>query len=328
MLIIIFLKKITLLKILNFFKITISYIISVIANKPITWGMPYSISVEPTNFCNLKCKECPSGLKLLTRQTGYMNTTDFINIANQTYKYLLNMFIYFQGEPFLNKDIFEMIKYANSKNIFVTTSTNGHFLSPENCYNLIKSGLDKIIISIDGTTQNVYQTYRVGGRLQKVIDGVKNLSDTKKRLKTIKPYIVIQFLVTSYNESQISDMQKLCKSLKVNKLELKTIQVYDFINNANLIPLQKKYSRYILKNGKYLMRKQLNNRCQRLWNATAITWEGDVLPCCFDKNADHIFGNLRTNNLKDIINSEAANKFKSTILTHRRKIKICNNCTS
>ena len=93
------------------------------------------------------------------------------------------MIFYFQGEPFIHPGLFEMIRKASQKRIYTATSTNAHFLSPENARKTVESGLDRLIISIDGTTQEVYQNYRVNGDLGKVLEGTKNIIAAKKELR-------------------------------------------------------------------------------------------------------------------------------------------------
>ena len=82
------------------------------------------------------------------------------------------LIFYFQGEPYLNPDFLDMVKYASGKKIYTATSTNAHYLNDANARRTIESGLDRLIISIDGTTQETYQQYRVGGHLNKVLEGL------------------------------------------------------------------------------------------------------------------------------------------------------------
>src|SRR5258705_13976288 len=146
-----------------------SYYISKWTKTPVQWGYPVSISFEPTTSCNLRCPECPSGLRAFSRPTGMLKKDFFSETIDQLSKDLLYLVFYFQGEPYLNPDFLEMVKYASSKKIYTATSTNAHYLNDANAKKTIESGLDRLIISIDGTTQDVYQQYRIGGRLDKVI---------------------------------------------------------------------------------------------------------------------------------------------------------------
>jgi radical SAM protein with 4Fe4S-binding SPASM domain len=221
-----------------------------------------------------------------------------------------------------------MINYAHSKNIYVTTSTNGHYLNFDISKQVVLSGLDKIIISIDGSKQDTYQKYRINGNFEKVIEGIKNLVYWKKKLNIKKPYIVLQFLVMSINEFEIEEIRKISKELKVDKLELKSLQVTDFVHNSYLIPKILKFNRYKIENEHFKLKWKLHNRCYRIWNSTVITHEGNVLPCCFDKSQKYIFGNIKNESLKKIIYNSIAKQFRNNILQNRKLIKMCNNCTT
>jgi len=334
-----FFRKVTIQKIFNFIKIKTSYFISILSKKSFRWGFPYSLSVEPTNICNLHCPECPSGNGELTRKRGTILFDDYKKIIDDSYKYLLNLFLYFQGEPFISKNIFEMIKYASDKNIYTATSTNGHFLSKENSFKIVESGLDKLIISLDGTTQDVYEQYRVSGNLEKVIEGIKNLIEIKSKLKSKTPFVELQFLVLGTNEHQKDDFLKLGKLLKVNSIKLKTAQIYDYENGSKFIPNNKKYSRYIATESieskkttesrlfnKYVLKKKLKNRCPRLWNSAVVTINGDVLPCCFDKDAKYSLGNIKKKSVSEIVNNQNFKMFANILLRNRKDIDICRNC--
>src|SRR5687767_1639399 len=139
-----------------------------------------------------------------------------------------------------------MVQYASKKAIYTATSTNAHYLTDTNAKRTIESGLDRLIISIDGTTQETYQQYRVGGKLEKVIEGAKNIVKWKKELKSKTPFVVFQFLVVKHNEHQIEDVKRLAKEIGVDDVWFKTAQVYDYKNDPNqLIPTVDKYSRYL-----------------------------------------------------------------------------------
>ncbi|MBN2662868.1 MAG: SPASM domain-containing protein [Bacteroidales bacterium] len=326
-LLLIFLKKINLAKIINLSKVLFSFYWSSLFNAQFRWGMPFSVSVEPTTMCNLKCPECPVGKNILNRSKGTISFYLFENIINQSSKYLLNLFLYFQGEPFLSGNIFSLIEYAHKKKIFVSTSTNGHFLTPDFAEKTVKSGLDKLIISMDGTTQSVYETYRIGGNINKVKDAIKNIVDAKIKLKSKTPFVEVQFLVFSTNEHQINEMKLFCKEQNVDQLSFKSAQIYDFEINNSLLPKNIKYRRYKNENQKWILKKKLKNRCFRLWNSIVVTWNGDVLPCCFDKDAKYSFGNVNNNNVADLISNKKFKNFAKQLQNNRKNIDICNNCS-
>lgn len=323
------LSKLTPARVWNGVKVLSSFYASRLLNKPVQWGYPVSISFEPTTSCNLRCPECPSGLRAFTRPTGMLEKDFFRKTIDEIHKELLYLIFYFQGEPYLNPDFLNMVQYAGSKGIYTATSTNAHYLNDDNARRTVESGLDRLIISIDGTTQDVYTQYRVGGNLEKVITGAKNIVKWKKELKSKTPFIFFQFLVVKPNEHQIEDIKRLAKEVGVDEVRFKTAQVYDYETDPNqLIPENDKYSRYKKSNdGTYSAKNKLANRCWKMQHSNVITWDGLVVPCCFDKDAMHRLGNLKTQSFKEIWQNENYKQFRRELMKSRRNIDICANCS-
>ena len=324
-----FLGKLTLRRLWNAGKVFSSFYISRLIKRPVQWGLPMSISFEPTTSCNLRCPECPSGLRQFTRPTGMLKKDFFTQTIDDIYKDILYLIFYFQGEPFLNKEFLNMVKYASLKGIYTATSTNAHYLTDEVARKTVESGLDRLIISIDGTTQDVYKQYRIGGNINKVIEGAKNIVKWKKELKSKTPFVFFQFLVVKPNEHQVEDIKKLAAEVGVDEVRFKTAQVYDYENDPNqLIPLNKKFSRYKKdKDGKTVSKNKLANHCWKLWQANVITWDGLVVPCCFDKDAAHQLGNLKMQSFKEIWQNDNYKQFRRELMTSRKNIDICANCS-
>ncbi|MCX6324102.1 MAG: radical SAM/SPASM domain-containing protein [Sphingobacteriales bacterium] len=322
-------SKLSFARVWNGLKVLSSFYISRITRKPVQWGLPISISFEPTTSCNLRCPECPSGLRAFTRPTGMLEKDFFTTTINDLHKHLLYLIFYFQGEPYLNPQFLEMVKYASSKGIYTATSTNAHYLTESAARKTVESGLDRLIISIDGTTQEVYEQYRVGGKLSKVLEGTRNMVKARKEMNSKKPFIFFQFLVVKPNEHQVNEIRKLAREIGVDEVRFKTAQVYDYANDPNqLIPVNEKYSRYQRNSdGTYRAKNKLANRCWKLWHANVITWDGMVVPCCFDKDASHPLGNLRDQPFRQVWQSDAYKNFRASLMMSRKNIDICSNCS-
>jgi MoaA/NifB/PqqE/SkfB family radical SAM enzyme len=268
-----FLSKLTPLRALNATQIVSSYIVSKITGKATHWGTPLSISLEPTTSCNLRCPECPSGLRSFTRPTGMLQDDFFKQTIDQLHKRLMYLIFYFQGEPYLHKNFLGLVKYASDRGIYTATSTNAHYLNDDMARKTVESGLDRLIVSIDGTTQETYASYRVGGKLDKVLEGTRNVVKWKKELNSKTPHIMFQFLVVKPNEHQLQDVKDLAKELEVDEVVFKTAQIYDYENGSPLIPTIDYYSRYQNNgDGSYSIKnKLLNHMCDNLgWFGCAM----------------------------------------------------------
>ena len=323
-----FIQKLTWKRATNALQILYSYGVSKITNKPTISGLPISISFEPTTSCNLRCPECPSGLRSFTRPTGMLHENLFKKTIDELADTLLYLTFYFQGEPYLNPKFLELVNYAHKKKIYTATSTNAHYLNDENAKKTIESGLDRLIVSIDGTSQETYEQYRVGGQLAKVLEGTKNVIKWKKELKSSTPHIIFQFLVVKPNEHQIEEVKQLAKELGVDEVAFKTAQIYDFENGNPLIPTIDRFARYKEQaDGTFKIKNKLIDHCWKMWHSCVITWDGLVVPCCFDKDAEHRMGNLKNETFKSLWQGKVYHNFRSQLITSRGNIEMCKNCT-
>jgi MoaA/NifB/PqqE/SkfB family radical SAM enzyme len=190
-------------KAINLLQLSFSYLISRLNVTPLQSGLPYAMSIEMSTYCNLHCTECPSGLRKFSRPTGLINPDFFNQIIDQVKDHLVYLTLYFQGEPYLHPQFLRLVRYAHYQGIYTATSTNGHFLTEENAKETIVSGLDRIIVSLDGLDQETYATYRVAGDVEKVKTGLRNLVKAKHESGSNSPYIILQFIEFAHNKNKI-----------------------------------------------------------------------------------------------------------------------------
>lgn len=291
-------------------------------------GMPASMAIEPTTACNLGCPECPSGLKKFTRPTGRLQADLLSNLLDEVGPTLQHLQFYFQGEPFIHPEINQLFALAAERGIYTSTSTNAHFIDEARAEAIVRSGLHQLIISIDGTTQEVYEQYRIHGKLQKVLDGTRHILQARARLGQRWPLVFFQFLVVKPNQHQIAEVLQLGRDVGVDDVLFKTAQVYDYERGNPLIPTIDKYARYRKQaDGTYRIKNRLLNQCWKMWHSCVLTWDGRVVPCCFDKDASHQLGQFGPETFRDIWTGASYHRFRSAILRSRKEIDICQNCT-
>ena len=321
-------KFLTLRKIKLLIQLWVTYHLSYFFKKDIRKGRYVALSIEPTNICNLSCLECPTGTDSLNRKKGCFSLEAFNRLLLEKAKDLIYMNFYFQGEPFLNKNLVKMIQMASEKKIYTSLSTNAQLIDRTMAQEIVTSGLNRIILSIDGTTQEVYEKYRRGGKLDLVIKASRYLLEARALSAKKYPKIVFQFLVFKHNEHQIDDIKKMARKMKVDKLEIKTAQIYNFQTSTEGIPTIDKYARYRKGlDGRYTIKSKLPNKCWRMWHSAVITQDLDVVPCCYDKDASHCLGNLTEHSITKIERDEKYKTFRQKILNERSSVAICNNCS-
>jgi len=320
-------KYLTAKRFFNIVKVLLSFTCSKLYKKPVVWGMPVSYSIEPTNHCNLKCPECPSGLGALTRPLGLLKQNDFEKLIDEIKQTGFYIQLFFQGEPYINKQLPDMIRYAQHCNMYVSISTNGHFINRDNVDSVLQNAPDKLIFSVDGLDEKSYQNYRVGGTFKQADEGLRALTKRKKELGLKRPFVEFQFIVMKQNEHQLEDVKRYCKDVGVDKIVFKSMQVSSYENAKRFLPSDKSYSRYIIENGTYRMKQKIKNHCFALWRTSVITWDGRVVPCCFDKDAFFEMGLLNGNSFKDVWHSSVYKDFRQRVLSSRKSVNMCTNCT-
>jgi radical SAM protein with 4Fe4S-binding SPASM domain len=308
----------------NLFRAFFSYFASSVTGRVQGSWMPLFAGVELTNCCNLNCPECVTGSGQMTRPKGFMPEDLFDKFLKETGPFLYNINLYFQGEPMMHPGFFTFLEKTVKYHTIV--STNGHFLTLESAEKIAKSGVNTLVVSLDGLNQEVYSSYRKNGDIEKVLGGIRFVSSAIKR-NSSSVKLEIQFLVNRLNESQIPDMRKFAKDVNA-KLTLKSMQILSGERITGWLPSGERFRRYIYENGRAVLKGKQKNRCLRTWINPVITWDGKVIPCCFDKNADHIFGDLTRNSFREIWSGEKAVQFRQSLLDDRSKTGICRNCTT
>jgi radical SAM protein with 4Fe4S-binding SPASM domain len=323
-----FLRYLSFAKIGNVFIVLLAYGLSRLLRRPIVWGRPFSLNLEVTNHCNLRCRECPSGQGTLTRPKGYLKYDDFVAWLGQFQDRLVHLTLYFQGEPFLHPDLLKMVAHAHQQRIHVQVSTNGHFFTDdETCRRIIDSGLGTLIVSLDGITERSYRVYRQGGSLLQVLDGLERFATVRRRCNSRTPRLLLQFLVLKHNEKEIPQVLELGLCLGADRVMLKSAQVYNFDDIEEILPMRRQFRRYVKgPEGVWKLIGEVRNTCLRLWNSTLVTWDGKVLPCCYDKDADHALGDLRTESFTAIWRNQRYQDFRQQVLSNRPGMEMCANC--
>ena len=291
--------------------------------------MPVFVSVEPANFCQLSCPECPVGMRQSDAKRGVMQLGDFRRIVEQVAPYAHTMQLFWQGEPLLNERLPEMVQIARDAGLYTIVSTNAQRLDSPTAMALARAGLSRIIVSLDGWTQQTYEQYRRGGNVEKAKEAVRLLRQAKIQTGA-RVIIELQCLRLKTNEAEWSTFRREYKRLGADLLTMKTAQLYDYRQGSPLMPSDEKYSRYKWdkRMARYVPKHSLHNRCYRLWSGCVIDVNGNVLPCCYDKSQAHPFGNILALDatLRSIWLGERAESFRRAVLKQRANIPICQNC--
>ncbi len=304
-----------------------SYVASVATRHPHIWALPAVLMVEPTNRCNLRCPECHTGSGKIGRPPARLPLHLFRNLIDQVGDRLAYLLLFNQGEPYLHPQFLHFVEYAKRTGMYVTTSTNGHFFhEPGLVARTVTSGLDTVVVSLDGADHETYRLYRWGGDFDRVTAGIRAIVAARKRLKSATPRVFVQFLVLRQNEHQVQAARALVRELGADRLLLKTAQVTTPLEAEQFLPRQERYRRYRLVQGRLQTKGKRRLPCRRPWFSAVVNSDGRVSPCCFDKDGRYAMGSITDAPLEAIWRSTAYTAFRERIL-HGDEIDICANCT-
>ena len=293
---------------------------------------PLFVSVEPAAVCQLRCPECPVGMRSknpkseITNRKSQMSNAIWQRTLAEVSRTAWTIQFYFQGEPLLNSALPQMIADAHAQGLYTIVSTNAQAMTAELAEALVRSGLDRIIVSMDGLSDQSYGAYRIGGSLSQTKAAIRYLREakTKFQISNCKFQIEIQCLRLRSNEHEWAELRRTYRSLGADRLTLKTAQLYDYTHGHPLMPSNPRYSRYAKGPDGLFHRKPISPGCFRVWSGCVVTTTGEVLPCCYDKAHAHAYGNIMNASMREIFASAEADAFRRMALRHRADI--CQEC--
>ncbi len=301
-------------------------------NDPDLKGLfPYYLIIDISNTCNLHCPLCQMGQRHTISRKNLMNTVNYKKLITSLKKYLFQIFLYNWGEPFLNNDIYDMISFNTQNNIGSVVSTN--FNIPIDPYRLIDSGLEYLIISADGVTQDVYEKYRRGGDIIKVFHNINSLVNAKKKMKTKFPFIEWQCLVTKYNEKQLQKIKETALQNGVDEVRFANINFYSTKYNASIqnewLPENDQYRYFASDKVGKKIKNGIRKPCFWLWRGAVVNVNGGIIPCCLYDIED--WGNVFKTDFSEVWNNaiyyESRERSKNKPALHKQDI-ICDHCTA
>ncbi|MBD3318022.1 MAG: radical SAM protein [Chitinivibrionales bacterium] len=289
---------------------------------------PYLLILDTINRCNLRCPLCPTGTDSLNRPRTRLDFERFRAVFDGLKHYLFEVNLYNWGEPFLNKDIYRMIAYAKAHNVGTSISSNLNIIKPDDLDSIISSGLEYLVVSLDATTPQVYDTYRKAGDFNTVMNNLRLLLRKRGERRVAHPMIEWQFIVMKSNMHQQEDAVALARDIGVDVMRFIPVGLpFDTPDKASLArewyPVSDKSGYDYGKNELQYGQSSRKSTCYYLYRSATINPDGGVSPCCVVYDSKYDFGNAFSSNFDEIWNNE---RFQSArALFSRKKISAARN---
>jgi radical SAM protein with 4Fe4S-binding SPASM domain len=267
---------------------------------------PLFVDIEVTSACNLRCPFCATTFRGKLIKKGFMSFEVLKKIIDESAdNNLYGVKFNIRGEPLLHPKISDFVLYAKKKGLIdVYFNTNAMLLTEDMSKKLLDAGLDRMSISFEGYTKEVYEKYRVGAKFDKVIANINKMQAMKKKIGVTHPRIRIQTVMLPEMENSFEEYKKFWIKYvdEVAYLDYKEMEV------------KKKGVRYPW-------------ACPQIWQRMAVWWDGTILPCNHDDDGLIACGNINNMTIKEVWNSEKLNRIRDF---HKRglghEIPACDGC--
>ena len=293
--------------------------------------MPPFIIIDPIVKCNVDCPLCSIPPKTLPHYGSKLSFEDFQIIFEKIKDATNQIYFCHAGEPFLNKELLDMVKLVSDADMISMVGTNGTLFNEKNIEKIFTSGLDFLQISFDGFSKETYEKYRVGANFEKVMEGIRQLAEKKKVLKSRKPFIELTFLINAYNIHEINAADQYFSSLGIRfRTKQTNLNVHRRLDGktkeelSKWIPFNTRYSMYEMKtDGTIVNKEPIRNKCATCLKPV-VNCKGEILLCCHDIYKTIDLGNIKDVNFKQMWNSPQYTKLREQAA--KRKLPLCKKC--
>jgi radical SAM protein with 4Fe4S-binding SPASM domain len=284
-------------------------------------NLPEVCAIESTNYCNIKCIMCPRGEPdVMTRALGHMDNALFRRILDQAAFFSEPCWFHWFGEPLLNPRLFDQIALAKQRIPNLGISTNATLLHARHADQILDSGLDTLLIAIDGATKEVYERTRKGPfAFEMVRDNILQFLARKRQRRQHRPRAILSIIVMDSTESDLEAFRTYWTAHGADEVLFKP-----FVNWAGQDTI---WTQLAVRGQRAAFHSPRAHPCKLLWKSVVIAWDGRVVPCCYDYDARMALGDLKTQSLAEIWNGPAYMAVRRAELAGCNDSALCANCS-
>jgi MoaA/NifB/PqqE/SkfB family radical SAM enzyme len=282
---------------------------------------PLKLHLEPTSVCNLRCPMCPQAIDAVKGDTGYIDLDVYKKIVDEAAGHVLEINLFFRGEPLLHRHMPELLRYGRSKGVRLHVNTNATILREKQARMLIEDGASKVTISFDGPDKAAYEMMRKGAKYETTLENVRQFLGMVKEYRAARqktPYTVMQVILPydpqSPGPSVPRHMKDLFAGLPVDEWDPIWPHGWAGVMQENGVVQAQPYG-------------ENYHPCNWLWKSLAIYWDGRVASCCADFSGDQVIGDVKTQTLREIWNGPGMVALRLLQVQGRYKdATLCSGC--
>ena len=289
---------------------------------------PFALqNVELTNKCPMRCVMCARTNNML-REQGLMTFETFKTVIDQfvaaspAEALSQDTWLHHFGESLVHPEFGRFVRYAVSKGVRACMSVNPIMLTPAIADELLGTGITKLYISLDGHDDESF--YKIRGVKDAYEKSKANLLEflRKKSELGLKTRIVLSMINFGLNRESIERQRSYWESVPgIDEYLCKAFITW----NGDAADVNKLADEQT--DNEEMRKRYPTPACSVPWETLSVTWDGEIVPCCFDYDKKYPLGNLKEHSLTEIWNGERMRALRREFLANNVQNELCRRCT-
>lgn len=242
---------------------------------------PDRVYIESTNYCNLKCIMCPTGLGTIKRPKGYMTMSLYRAIIDEIGPLTSSAVLHSWGEPMMHPELFEMIRYGKRAGMRMETSTNITLLNEERARQVLDAELDVLYLALDGATKETYERVRVNAKWDKVMRNIETFIALKEKRRS-STKMIMQIIAMNETRAEVDAFLRRWNRPGVDQVNVKHLDTWGDQEAA--------ITAHKIEESVLPMKRV---PCPNLWYHAYIFWDGSLTSCERDYDIRTPLGNVK-----------------------------------
>lgn len=293
-----------------------------VTKRKIVSHKPLMLHIEMTNHCNLRCIMCfqSPNQNTMKRARGFISPETFKLTVDKAKGFFTAIQICNAGEPTMHPKLPELIRYAVDRGFDVELTSNGTLMDPQKARKILNTGVRSVDFSIDGISKETYEKIRVGATFEKTIANVRDFLKLKRERANKRPFVTLGIATQKDNLHEIPRYKDFFRGQGIDVNHFYFTPAQDWAGAVE--------SEYVQSHPTFHKKHYI---CLIPWLMLGVTWDGVIIPCCIDPEAEYILGHVTKHDFREVWNGPRM-QFMREAMIHGRpedmaRITPCDVCS-